>query len=307
MRWAKGGSGEAGTRHWATLLAFVLATAFAPEARACAVCAASDPTLSPTGSEVAFAGRLKASLDLREGWVEAAGITVTDHRADLSARYAPSARWLLSIDAPVLLRQIDAPSVLEPSSLTRVVPGDAELRVDRVTVVWAWHRIRFRFSGFAELKIPTAPLEDDARGAPLPSVLQPGCGSLVPVGGASFVAGRGAWFFTSSASAWLPFAVRGGYHAGDSLRVGARIQWQPWTFFAVRGGGNVNADSSGTLAHDVVDPNSGGVIGYLAGEVAVSPWPDVIASFGALYPALTLLYGVHREGPIASASLSYDF
>jgi hypothetical protein len=284
------------------VLTAVLGTA--PSARACAVCATADVTLSPVDGEAPFRGRLQATLDAREGWVEEAGVTVSDHRADFGLHYAPNATFLLSLGVPVLLRRVSGPG--DPETV-RTLPGDVELRVDRAETTWLKGGVRQRFGVFAELKLPTANLERDGVGQPLSSVLQPGCGSFVPAAGVDYYAGRRHLALFASLSVWLPFAVRSGYHAGDSIRGGARVQWQPLPSIALRAGGNLDAEASGELAHGTSDPNSGGLLGYVAAEIVTRPFPDFVFEVGALYPALALLSGDHHEGPIATVTLGYDF
>ncbi len=295
------------TRARSLALAMASFAAFAslsPDARACAVCSTADPTLAPVEGEAAFRGRLQATLDAREGWTEAGGVTVDDHRIDLGFRYAPAESWLVTADVPVLARRVSGPS--DPETI-RVVPGDAELRVDWVRTGRLQGGARQRFGVFAALKLPTAPLQTGGDGLPLSSVLQPGCGSFVPAVGADYWIGRGAFSFSATASAWLPFALRDGYHAGDSLRAGARGQWQPLRVLALRFGPSVEADTEGELGPGRGDPNSGGLLGFLAAEVVASPLPDFTLGAGGLYPVLSLLAGDHRQGPIATATLSYDF
>jgi hypothetical protein len=288
-----------------TFVAAALAVAsFDAPAKACAVCATGDTTLAPESTEASFMGRVQAGLDYRQAAVEAGGITVDDHRLEAVARAAVSADVLLSLGVPVLLRDISAPA---EASLHDVTFGDVELRMNRVTSTWTSGGLRQRLGVMVELKLPTAPLELAATGAPLSSVLQPGCGALVPAGGFDYALGKGAFTGYAGLSVWLPFAVRSGYHAGDSIRVATRLQWQPAHAFALRAGGNVNADTSGAEGAGATDPNSGGVVGYAAAEITVAPLPDLVVTVGALYPVFAALLGDHREGPVATATLTYDF
>jgi hypothetical protein len=204
----------------------------------------------------------------------------------------------------VLLREVTTP--LEPE-VHAVAPGDVEVRMNRVHVTLGGGGWSQRFGVMVALKLPTAPLAYGGAGVPLSSVLQTGCGSLVPAGGFDYAIGRAAWTGYAGLSVWLPFAVRSGYHAGDSIRTSLRVQWQPSRTIAVRAGGNLNADTSGAGAGGTTDPDSGGVVGYVAGEIAASPFGDFVVEVGALYPALQLLRGDHREGPVATATLAYDF
>jgi hypothetical protein len=283
-------------------LAAAVGTLSSP-AYACAVCATSDATLTPSGSERPFRSRLQAIADFRAGSVEEGGVTVDDRRLELSAAYAPSEDILLSLGVPALTREISSSAGdVERSSL-----GDVELRLRVVRTRVLTGGARERFGVLVALKLPTAPEEGDASGALLASALQPGCGSLVPAAGFDYALAKGAWSGYGGISLWLPFAVRTGPHAGDSLRAGARAQWQPFHTVAARVGPSFQIDTAGELANGGDDPNSGGVIGYAAGELAFMPATDLVVSVGGLFPALQVLRGDHHEGPIASATVSYDF
>jgi hypothetical protein len=287
-----------------TLTAVMLSDA----AHACAVCATADPTLSSTESEGSFRNRLQTSLDLREGSAFAGGVLVVDRRLELSGTYAPTPSSLLTVAVPALARDVSALAPTGASDVTRTSLGDVELRFRTVRARTLSGGARQRYGVLAALKLPTAPLESDGEGALLPSVLQPGCSSIVPAAGLDYAIAHGAWSATGSVSLWLPIPVRtAAPHAGDSLRAGARVQWQPLTVLAVRAGPSVRVDTAGELAGGGTDPNSGGIIAYAAGELVASVATDFVVQVGALYPALQLLRGDHHEGPVATATLSYDF
>jgi hypothetical protein len=179
--------------------------------------------------------------------------------------------------------------------------------VNRVETSFAEGGTRHRLGVLFALKLPTAPLAMGPDGTALSSVLQPGGGSVVPAGGLDYAIGRGAWSGYAGLSVWLPFAVRAGPHAGDSVRTSLRAQWQPSRVLAFRAGANVNAETSCERSAGTVDPDSGGVVVYAAGEVAVTPLPDLVLDVGLLFPAVQALLGDHREGPVATATLAYDF
>jgi hypothetical protein len=290
----------------ATSFAFA---AFAGPARACAVCATADPTLTPPESGSAFRNRLLTTLDVREGSASAGGVRVDDRRLELAATYAPTATLLMTLAVPALYRGIStgAGTGQSATDIDRASLGDVELRVRTVRSRTLAGGARQRFGVLAVLKGPTAPLQADGTGALLPSVLQPGCSSIVPAAGMDYAIAHGQWSGYGSISLWLPIPVRAAPHAGDSLRAGARVQWQPLHVLALRAGPSVRLDTAGELAGGGTDPNSGGLIAYAAGELVASLATDFVVEVGALYPALQLLRGDHHEGPIAMASLSYDF
>ncbi|MGO8998533.1 MAG: hypothetical protein ACLQVI_34870 [Polyangiaceae bacterium] len=274
-----------------------------PPAFACAVCATSDATIAPGDSERPFRSRLQGIADFRAGSVEEGGVTVADRRLELSASYAPNDDLLLTLGVPALTREISSSA----GDVARTSLGDVELRLRVVRARTLAGGARERFGVLVELKLPTAPEEFDAAGAPLASTLQPGCSALVPAAGLDYAIAKGKWSGYGGVSLWLPFSVRAAPHAGDSLRAGARLQWQPIHALAVRAGPSFQLDTAGELANGADDPNSGGVIGYAAGELAFTPATDLVVSVGALYPALQVLRGDHHEGAIASATVSYDF
>jgi hypothetical protein len=258
--------------------------------------------MMPRGQEQPFGGRLHLTLDARAGSVEAGDVQVDDRRAEVSVAYAPSETVLLTLGVPALSRTILSPA----GSLERTSLGDVELGLHVVRVTRFEGGLIQRFGVFAALKLPTAPLEHDASGVVLSSVLQPGCGSLVPAAGADYVVSKGVLAVYGGASLWLPFAVREGPHAGESLRANVGAQWQPLRTVALRAGTFARLDAAGTLPGDVDDPNSGGLVGYAAGSVVVTPLTDFTVEAGVLYPALQLLRGEHREGAIAALTLGVD-
>ncbi|HEY1695393.1 MAG TPA: hypothetical protein VGG39_24660 [Polyangiaceae bacterium] len=273
-------------------------------ARACAVCATADTTLTPASQEQSFAGRVQATVDYRQGWVEAGGVTVDDHRLEAAMHVAASREVLLTLAAPLLLRDVSAPGA---PAATALVPGDLELRMNRVETTFGAGGTRHRLGVLVALDLPSAPLARGPEGTPLPAVLQPGSGSVVPAGGLDYAIGRGAWTAYAGLSVWLPFAVRAGPHAGESIRTSLRAQWQPSHVLAFRAGGNVNAETACELSAGTIDPDSGGVVVYAAGAIAVTPLPDLVLDVGLLVPAVQALRGDHREGPVATATLAYDF
>jgi hypothetical protein len=286
-------------------LAVTLVTlAAARVVHACAVCSTADTTLAPEGHEQPFEGRLRASLDARAGSVEAGGVEVDDRRAEIAIAYAPSEAAMVTLAIPALSRSIGSP---DGSSVVRTSLGDVELGLHVVRATRFASGLAQRFGVFVGLKLPTAPREADASGAVLSSVLQPGCGSLVPAGGIDYSLRSGVWSAYGGASLWLPFAVRSGPHAGESLRASVRAQWQPARTIAFRAGPVARLDVAGELTNGADDANSGGVIVYAAGSVVVTPFTDFTIEAGEFVPVLERLRGEHREGAIAALTIGWDF
>jgi hypothetical protein len=275
----------------------------------CAVCATADPMVDAPGDERSFVGRLRTTLDARMGGSSAAdpdgmSVAVVDRRLEGTLAWAPSASVLLSLGVPVLERTIAS----NGQDLDRASLGDVEARVQAVAWADEYARVRRRFVLFAGTKLPTAPLQADATGALLPSVLQPGCSSIVPLLGVAYTMSRAPWSFMASGAVLLPFVVRqAAPHAGDSLRASFVGQWQPIRWLGARAGLQGRLDGGGLLADGDPDPSSGGFVGYGSAEALVSPVSDLVLSLGGLVPVLQAWRGEHHEGPILAASAAYDF
>lgn len=287
----------------AALLAFTTARA----AAACAVCGAGDPTLNAAGTEKPYAGRLRLSADARLGGarVGAAGaglFELREHRLDLVLAYAPIAPLFLTIDVPVLHRGVTSGGAAHSDAWS---PGDVDVRAKGFILRALRGRVTHELALVGGLKLPTAIVQRDAGGAPLPAALQPGGSSVTPLAGAAYDARRGPWFFYASATFFVPFAVRSGAHACDVLRASASVQHQPHRAIAARLGFDARLESS--AANDArADPNAGGFVGYVSPEILVSPKTDLVLVVGARFPVVQALRGLHREGPIVSIGAAYD-
>jgi hypothetical protein len=301
------GASSAGleARALATCIALVLlVSVLARSAHACAVCSAGNPNVSVAGAEEPFAARKRATLDLRLGAVRVGDTTLHDRRLELGFGMALSDSVLLSAHVPGLsrdVRRIGVPPV------TRVSLGDVEVRSNLV----AWSDFaaptKKRLLLLAGVKLPTAPLQRDGGGELLPVSLQPGCGSIVPALGFTYVASRGIGTFSTGLSIALPYSVREGPHPGDSVRTSTTFQVQAIPALATRFGMHTKLESAGERAPGAGDPNSGGFVGYAGTEIVITPITDLVVSVGALFPAVQALRGDHREGAIATATMAYDF
>ena len=86
-----------------------------------------------------------------------------------------------------------ARAVVELRIVVAAGVGDVEARAQ--AIAWSsdagpW---RGRFAIVGGAKLPTAPVENDPAGRPLPAVLQPGCSAIVPMLGATWATSRAAW------------------------------------------------------------------------------------------------------------------
>jgi hypothetical protein len=211
---------------------------------------------------------------------------------------------LLSLAVPLLDRTIASGG----QEVDRASLGDVEARVQIEAWADRYASVRRRLVLFVGTKVPTAPLQADASGALLPSVLQPGCSSIVPLLGAAYIASHAPWSWMASGTLLLPFVVRDAApHAGDSLRASLTGQWQPLRWLGTRGGVSGRLDGGGLLADGESDPSSGGFVGYVSADALVSPASDLVLSLGGMVPVLQAWRGEHHEEPILAASAAYDF
>ena len=275
---------------------------------ACAVCGAGEKTLPTNGAEVAFAGRKRATLELRAASFETTdrALRVAELRAEPGLAMALGPSTILAADVPVLRRSLALEGTHAPSATSATIPGDAELRVAHTAWKSAPALVTQRLTISAGTKLPTAPLEHDPSGALVPPDLQPGCGSIVPIVGLSYAWTSSLWSAWTSASLLFPVEVRSGSHPGDSLRASFTLQLQPARVLATRLGVFGRLDSTGELDGAPVK-ESGGASVYVAPEIALSPTQDVVISAGAAFPAVQAMRGYHATSPVLLASIGVDF
>jgi len=278
---------------------------------ACAVCGAGEKTLPTNGAEVAFAGRKRATLELRAASFETTdrALRVVELRAEPGLVTAVGPATIVAADVPVLRRSLalEGPRPLSTSTASSAtIPGDAELRVAHTAWKSGPAPVTQRLTISAGVKLPTAPLEHDPSGALVPPDLQPGCGSVVPMVGLSYAWTSSLWSAWTSASLLFPVEVRSGSHPGDSLRGSFTLQLQPARILATRLGVHGRLDSTGELDGAPVK-ESGGASVYVAPEIALSPTQDVVISAGAAFPAIQAMRGYHATSPVLLASIGVDF
>ncbi|MDB5217530.1 MAG: hypothetical protein JWO86_5457 [Myxococcaceae bacterium] len=283
-----------------------------PFVLACAVCGAGEKTLPSNGTEVAFAGRKRATLELR-----AASFETTDHalrvvelRAEPGLAMAVGSATIVAADVPVLRRslaleqRVPVPPADRTSSTTSL--GDVELRASHTAWKSAPALVTERLTIAAGVKLPTAPLEHDPAGALVHPDLQPGCGSIVPLVAISYAWTSSFWSAWTGASLLFPVEVRAGSHPGDSLRASFTLQLQPARVLATRLGVHGRLDSTGELDGEVVH-RSGGASVFVAPELVASPTQDVVVSIGAAFPMVQEMRGYRATAPVLLASVGVDF
>ncbi len=275
---------------------------------ACAVCGAGEKTLPTNGAEVAFAGRKRATVELRAASFETTdgALRVVELRAEPGLAMAVGPSTIVAADVPVLRRSLALEGTRPLSPTSAIIPGDAELRLAHTAWTSGPALVNQRLTISAGVKLPTAPLEHDPSGALVPPDLQPGCGSVVPTVGLSYAWTSSLWSAWTSASLLFPVEVRSGSHPGDSLRGAFTLQLQPARMLATRLGVHGRLDSTGELDGEPVK-DSGGASVYVAPEIALSPTQDVVISIGAAFPAIQAMRGYHATSPVLLASIGVDF
>jgi len=288
---------------------------------ACAVCGAAEKTLPANGAEVPFDGRKRATLELRAASFATrdGALRVVELRAQPGMAVAIGRDTLVGAEVPLLRRTLAleggrsetatlGPRAREESGATSSAPsvGDVELRATHIAWRSAPSTTNRRLTIAAGLKLPTAPLERDPAGTLVHPDLQPGCGSIVPLLGGSYVWTSSLWSAWTSASFLFPVSVRSGAHPGDSLRASLGLQLQPSRILATRLGVHGRLDGTGELDGAVVRA-SGGASVHVAPELVVSPTEDVVVALGASFPVVQEMRGYRATTPVLLASVGMDF
>lgn len=277
---------------------------------ACAVCGAAERNLPENGNEVAFAGRKRATLQLRAANFETLGreLRVTELRAQPGFAMAVLPTTLVGVDVPVLHRSLESSTRAGRERLERSVSslGDVEVRASHTAWRSGIGSSAQRFVVGAGVKLPTAPLELAPSGEEVHPDLQPGCGSVTPVVEATYAWSSTLWSAWTTASLVFPVSVREGAHPGDSLRASATMQLQPTRAFATRLGVHGRYDTSGEAYGQVVK-DSGGASLHIAPEIVISPVTDLVIGVGASFPAVQAMRGYRATTPVLLASIGIDF
>ena len=293
--------------------AFALACAlfagfWSPSAEACAACGCGDPTLVAAGTEQPFAGRLRASLELRYR-TDAVGepgvdeLSIREGRADVSLAWAPLSSLFVMATLPFVHRSVEDPSLAIERTWG---PGEAELRAK-----WFFFRdrelaARWLIAANVGVKLPTAPFRDDAAGEPLPLEAQTGTGSFDALFGPSVALVEGNFSAYASAQLSVPLVVRDELAPGLSLRSTLALQWQPLPWLALRPALDARWDGK-SEEHGRADRDSGGFVLFAGGDVLLSPLTDLTFSAGARAPIWQALDGFHDEGPVVMLAAALDF
>jgi hypothetical protein len=279
---------------------------------ACAVCGAAEQTLPTNGNEVPFAGRKRATVELRAASFEttddaAPRLRVVELRAQPGVAVAATKDTIVGAEVPLLRRTLsldDRQATAESASAMSV--GDVELRASHTAWRSAPATVMRRLTLSAGLKLPTAPLERDPSGQLVTPDLQPGCGAIVPILGISHAWSSSLWSLQTGVSFLFPISVRDGAHPGDSLRGSVTLQVQPARILAMRFGAVGRYDGTGELEGEVVK-RSGGASVYAAPELVLMPTQDLVISAGASFPLVQEMRAYRATAPILLASVGLDF
>lgn len=299
-----------GMRHWFRSLALgpLLGLVGSSPAKACAVCASGDSTLTAAGTEQPFAGRLRSAVELsyrtdtlgRRGFDQA---RIREFRTGLSTAWAPREDVFLIAQVPLLWRHVEDATLAQNDAWGL---GEMEL-----SAKW----FAFRDRAFAPhwlvaviggIKLPTAPWRKDSVGNYLPLEAQPGSGSLDVSFGPSLACFQGA-FSAYASLRWLqPLLTRSPLQPGRSVGASIALQSQIGEQLAARIVSDLRWDQPSRESGQP-DPNSGGSIAFVGTDLLLSPIPDFTALLGARLPALNRLRGAHFEGPILSVAFAQDW
>lgn len=292
------------SRAFAALAAVMTLFSFAREAKACAVCASGDATMRPREASRPVAGTFGAAVDVRAGSLAVQNtVRLSEWRSEASMHVTLNSTVRLRLAVPVLARQIVGIPVDEGR---QAVMGDVIPSVDAVVSEAREGKTTRTTAITLGLGLPTAPATTDARGLYLPSMLQPGCNSIIPEAQVSYRLQRGELSFTVSPRARLPMPVRAAPHRGAMVALGLGAQYQPHPRFAARLTTVARYELEGANGDGRGDGISGGFVGYLAPEVVVRPTMDLALTLGMSAPVVQALGGNQRESVVFSAGLAWE-
>lgn len=290
---------------------FCLASAVTTTVRAaaaCGTCGCGDPTLTAFGTEKPFAGRLRASLEVRYrseelGRARIDQISMREGRMDAHLAWAPHERAFLLVTVPLVHRSV---SYVNGAQSTLTGLGDVELRfkgfVAQDTPTFPTHLLAVS----AGIRAPTAPLRRETDGAYLPMEMQVGTGSWDPLLGLSYAYFPRPWSLYASVQGSTPLRGTASFRASPSLRASLSVQRQFSLRVALRLGLDTRTDAK-SFEGGQAERDSGGFIGFVSPEALLGITTDLLLVLSLRVPVVHALSGYHREHPIGGVSLSYDF
>jgi len=277
-------------------LALALLTVLvAPPARPCASCQTGDPTLTAFGTERGYDDRVRVAVDLRSRTDRIGDgddrVAIDELRSELGLAWAPTDWFFVQLATPLIVRWL---SYADAARELVLGVGDVALRTR-----WSLGDVSLTLG----VTLPTAPTLV-RQGTRLPLEAQLGSGSFDPSLGLAWSTSLRPWALHLSAFATYPTG-----DANPSLRLAAFVQYEAWRqaehALALRLALDARVDGH---AHDGarVEPDSGGTIGFIGGDLVASPASDWTVTLGVHVPVVEALVGAHHEGVVWAASLAYD-
>lgn len=278
---------------------------------ACAVCATGDPTLTTMGIQQPVGGRIRLSLELQQrtdavGRAGAGRVELSEQRAILSAAYAPTARFMASLSVPMLRRVITHENLAQDTVLGL---GDLELRGKAFVFRDRAFAPRHLLAAVGGVSLPTGAVDTQLteRDVDVDPELQAGTGSFTPLLGVAYAFFGDAFSIFASEIVYVPLPGRAPFTVGPSLRGTHTAQYQLLDFLALRLSANFRLEAATRLSDPPRDePDSGGLVGFLAPGLLMSPWVDLVLYAEAQLPVLNRLKGRHDEGPLLWVGAAYD-
>lgn len=259
------------------------------------------------GVQQPVAGRLRLSMELQHrtdavGPEGAGRVELTEQRGTLSLAYAPSSRWMFSLSAPLLRREIRYESLRSEQVMGL---GDLEARVKlfiyRDTAFAPRHLLALVLGS----RIPTGDVRTSGEVDP---ELQAGSGSFEPLGGLAYAYFGGDWSLFASEMVYAPLPGRADFRIGSSLRGTHTAQYQVVESLALRASLNFRWEAATRLQEPARDePDSGGLIAFVAPGLLFSPFADMVFYTEVQLPAYNGLTGVHDEGAVVWFGAAYDY
>jgi hypothetical protein len=275
-------------------------------ARACPTCTVGDPTLTTMGAEAPYRNRVRVSAGLstrgdRVGRPGFDAIELREQRLDLTAAWAATERFVLSLNLPLAHRRLAYPDLSVDHLLTL---GDAELRGRLVLHRDRKLAPRHLVSLLTGLEMPTAP-SISKNGEPLPLELQAGSRSWDPLVGLAY--DYFARPFSVHLVGTLRIATPGleGSMAGPSGRLQGTFQWQAHERFGLRAGADTRGDGV-TRGPNGREADSGGFIAFITGGFVAALAPKTLLHVLVFAPVIQALRGDHREGVAAMLNVTHD-
>jgi hypothetical protein len=291
----------------APLLIALAALAWPRAGNACAACGCGDPTLTALGNEKPLAGRMRAAAEVllqsqRSGTPLVNQLTIAERRLRLQAAWAPSARIFLLATLPLVDRDVSYVNLAR-----RRVTGIGDLELRARAFLWEDRGFspRHLIAATAGARLPTAPWGRDPRGSAWPAELQAGTGAVMPLLGLSYATFRFPWSGYVGVEGSAPLWARAELRPGRSLVASGGAQRQVGAV-AARLGIDVRADEA-ALENGRVDPDSGGLVGFLSPALLATPVTHLLLVATLRVPVAARLFGQQRPGVIVEIAAAYDF